>query len=123
MEGDIKKTLVLGASTNPARYSHKAIMMLLDHGYPVIPVGKRVGAVEGIDIVREPPEQEEIHTVTLYLNQNRQKEYYDYILNLRPHRLIFNPGAENKELKTLAEQQGIETVEGCTLVMLSTNTF
>lgn len=113
------KTLVLGASPNPARYSFIAVRQLLDKGHETVPVGNREGIILGLDILRGKPELEDIHTITLYLNPYRQKDYYDYILSLQPKRIIFNPGTENIELINLAKEHSIEPVIACTLVMLS----
>lgn len=118
-----KKTLVLGASTNPARYSHLAMQRLRRHGHPVVAVGRRNGQVGDVEITKEKTPWVDVDTITLYLNQFHQKEYYDYILSLKPKRIIFNPGAENDELTDLAEKNGIQTMEACTLVMLSTNQY
>lgn len=117
------KTLVLGASENPERYSNIAILRLLQHGKKVVAVGKKSGEVNGLVIQKEIPLQNDIDTVTLYLNPNNQKEYYAQILALQPNRIIFNPGTENAELETLAQNQGINTLEACTLVMLSTGQY
>ncbi len=119
----MKKTLVLGATPNPARYAYLAVMRLLRHGHAVVPLGNRQGQIEGLAIEQGRPALEGIDTVTLYLNAERQREYYDYIFSLKPQRIIFNPGAENPELRRLAEERGIETVEGCTLVMLSIGAY
>lgn len=123
MQEENKKTLVLGASTNPDRYSNIAIHRLLLHGHDVIPLGIKRGEVAGIKIVKEKIVFENVDTVTLYLNPQRQKEYYDYILSLKPKRIIFNPGAENEELESLAKANGIEANEACTLVLLSTGQY
>lgn len=119
----MKKTVVLGATPNPARYAYLATMRLAHYGHEVAPIGIREGNIDGIEIQKGMPTLEGVDTVTLYLNAGRQREYYDYILSLKPKRIIFNPGAENPELKKLAEEKGIETVEGCTLVMLSTGIY
>ncbi len=119
----MKKTLVLGATPNASRYSYLATMRLAQHGHHVVPVGIRKGEIEGIKIVEGKPEEEGVDTVTLYLGADRQAEYYDYILSLKPKRIIFNPGTENPELAQLAKEEGIETVEGCTLVMLSIGAY
>ena len=119
----MKKTLVLGATTNPARYAFLAVTKLAQYGHEVVPVGIRQGEVAGIPIRNGKPSVEDINTVTLYLGPARQPEYYDYIMSLHPKRIIFNPGTENPELEAMAEAQGIETVEGCTLVMLSIGAF
>ncbi len=118
-----KKTLVLGASDNPARYSYLAIQRLRDHGHPVVALGRRLTRVADVDIAPEKKEFENIDTVTLYLNPGNQEEYYDYILSLSPRRIIFNPGAENNILAAMARKKGIETKEACTLVLLSTNQY
>src|SRR6185503_18873114 len=115
--------LVLGASPNPARYSYLAIMRLRNHNHPVFAIGKRKGTVSGVMIETEKINFDNIHSITLYLNQDHQKEYYDYILSLKPQRIIFNPGAENEELAKLATSKGILPVEACTLVMLATNQY
>ena len=117
------KVLVLGASPNIRRFSNKAVCLLSDYEHEVVPVGIRKGAINGIDILLGKPESINIHTVTLYLGEANQKGYYNYILSLNPKRIIFNTGTENEELKKLAEQKNIETVENCTLVMLNSNIF
>ena len=117
------KTLVLGASQNPERYSNKAIVKLVAKGQEVIAIGKRAGDVNGVVIATGPVASDDIETVTLYLNPPNQKPYYDYIISLKPKRIIFNPGAENEELERLAAKEGINVLESCTLVMLSTGQY
>ena len=119
----MKKTLVLGASQNPARYSYLAIHRLRAHGHPVVAIGRRKGMVKDTEIITGTPAQEGIDTVTLYLNPTNQKPYYDYIISLKPSRIIFNPGTENEELYDLARKHHIKTQEACTLVMLSTGQY
>lgn len=118
-----KKTLVLGASDNPSRYSYLAVQRLRNHGHPVVAVGRKNTKVADVLIETEQLKFENIDTVTLYLNPLHQQEYYDYIFSLNPKRIIFNPGAENDELAEMAKQKGIQPVEACTLVMLSTNQY
>lgn len=118
-----KKTLVLGASANPSRYSYLAINKLRSRSHDVVAIGKRKGSVNGVAIETGPEPVEDIDTITVYLNQNNQKQYYDYILSLNPKRIIFNPGAENEELEKLANDKGIKTMEACTLVLLSTGQY
>lgn len=118
-----KKTLVLGASDNSSRYSYLAIQRLRSKGHDVIGIGKHTGTVEDVTIETTKQPIEELDTVTLYLNPLHQKEYYDYILSLKPKRIIFNPGAENEELKQLALQNNIQPMEACTLVLLSTGQY
>ena len=123
MDTGTKKTLVLGASDNPARYSYLAINKLRRHQHPVVAIGRKKGKVLDVDIDTEKKPQETVDTVTLYLNPTHQKEYYDYILSLHPKRIIFNPGAENDELYKLAKTNGIQPMEACTLVLLSTGQY
>jgi len=118
-----KKTLVLGASENPSRYSHLALQRLQSLDHPVVAIGKHKGMVGNTVIETEKKEWKDVDTVTLYLNPINQKEYYNYILSLKPRRIIFNPGAENEELAELATSEGIKPVEACTLVMLATNQY
>lgn len=118
-----KTTLVIGASTNPERYSNKAIKKLLANNYPVLAIGNKAGAVAEVTIAIGLPTLAQVHTITLYLNPNNQKPYYDYILGLHPQRIIFNPGTENEELEQMAKKAGIQTMEACTLVMLATGQY
>ena len=118
-----KKTLVLGASDNPSRYSYLAIQRLKKYGHPVAALGKKHTWVDDIEIEKEKKQFDGIDTVTLYLNPLHQQEYYDYIISLKPKRIIFNPGAENDELADLARQNNILPMEACTLVLLSTNQY
>ena len=118
-----KTTVVLGASANPSRYSNIAISRLRKHGHPVVAIGKRAGIVGDTTVETGARVIENPDTVTLYLNPGNQKQYYNYILDLKPKRIIFNPGTENDELKDMAEKAGIETMEACTLVLLSTGQY
>ncbi len=118
-----KKTLVLGASTNPERYSFLAVQRLTAHKHPLVAIGNKAGSIGSTEIITTHPALENIDTVTLYLNPSHQKEYYNYILSLKPKRIIFNPGTENKELFDLTLQNNIQPIEACTLVMLSTGQY
>ena len=118
-----KKTLVLGASDNPSRYSYLAVNHLREKGHDVIAIGKRTGIVNDVEIITEQKPIEGLDTVTLYLNANNQKQYYSYIFSQKPKRIIFNPGAENEELADLAKVKGIIPQEACTLVLLSTGQY
>ncbi len=118
-----KKTLVLGASPNPDRYSYLAVERLSLKNHPIIAVGHKPGKIGAIAIEKNIAVVKDIHTITLYLNSKNQEAYYDEIIALQPKRIIFNPGAENEALKKIAEENGIETIEACTLVMLSTGQY
>jgi predicted CoA-binding protein len=118
-----KKTLVLGASDNPSRYSYLAVQRLRSHGHPVVAIGRKATVVADVKVETDRSAYPDIDTVTLYLNPQHQREYYDYILSLSPRRIIFNPGTENDELAELAAAKNIQTLEACTLVMLSTNQY
>ena len=119
----MKKTLVLGASDNPSRYSYLAIQRLRSHGHPVVAIGRKNTKVNDVIIEKEKQDVHNIDTVTLYLNPTHQQEYYDYIVSLKPKRIIFNPGTENEELIRLAKENNIQPLEACTLVMLSTGQY
>lgn len=115
-----KKTLILGASSNPERYAYKATVKLKKHGHEVIPVGLRAGKIDDVEILVNNPIEENVDTITLYVGPQNQPVYYDYILNqINPKRIIFNPGTENPTLEKLAQEKGIETEVACTLVWLS----
>ena len=118
-----KKTVILGASLKSERYSNIATNRLLNHGHEIVPVGLREGMIGTAEILKGKPKITDVDTITLYLNPKRQEEYYDYILGLKPKRIIFNPGTENMALIHLAEEQGIETEIACTLVMLSVGNY
>ena len=118
-----KKTLVLGASDNPSRYSYLAVNRLRSHGHSVVAIGKKKSLVADVPIEKEKKDWKDVDTITLYLNPIHQQQYYDYILSLKPKRIIFNPGAENNELADLAIKNGITPIEACTLVLLSTNQY
>lgn len=116
-----KKTVVFGASPDPARYSYLAARMLREYGHDVVLLGHRTGMIDGQSIITEWPESiPGLDTVTMYMNATRQRQFEDYLLGLRPGRIIFNPGAENPSFAARAEKQGIETTDACTLVLLRT---
>ncbi len=119
----MKKTLIIGASTNPERYSFKAINSLVNHKHSVVAIGTKLGEVAGIKIQTKSILFDKIHTVSLYLNAVAQRDYYNYIINLRPKRVVFNPGTENQEFYQLLKANSIKYEEACTLVLLATNQY
>lgn len=119
----MKKTLVIGASTNEDRFSNMAINLLRKHDIEVVAFGLRKGTIADVEIDTERQNYNNIDTVTMYINPQRQPEFYDYILSLKPQRVIFNPGTENDEFIEILEQNNISTIENCTLVMLNNGLF
>ena len=120
----MKKTLILGASTNPGRYAFMAAQRLQSKGFPIELLGKKDGEVAGEKIKTTTEAiSKDIDTVTVYLNEQNQSEYEDFLLKMKPKRVIFNPGAENLELEMKLEKQGTEVLEACTLVMLGTGQY
>lgn len=116
-------TLVLGASPKPERYSFKAVNMLKKFGHPVLAIGAREAMIGDTKIIKGFPDSNDIDTITLYLGQKNQLGFYDYIFEINPRRIIFNPGTYNPELIKMTKEKGIEVIEACTLVMLSTGQF
>lgn len=116
----MKKTVVVGATPNPARYAYLAATMLDEYQNETILLGIQKGEIEGNKIldIRQKPSIQGVDTITLYIGPQRQPEWYDYLLSLKPKRIIFNPGTENDEFEKLAKQQGIEALQACTLVLL-----
>lgn len=119
----MKKTLVIGASENPDRYSNKAIRALTGHKHEVVAIGLREGNVAGISFNAEKKDFENVDTVTLYVGPQNQPEYYDYIIGLNPNRVIFNPGTENPAFISKLKTAGIAPEIACTLVLLATGQF
>jgi predicted CoA-binding protein len=118
-----KTTLVMGATENTDRYSNRAIRSLRKYGHPVKAIGLRAGKVDDVIIEKGTPDFSDIDTVTMYLSEKNQKQYQDYIISLKPKRIIYNPGAENPELEELASKNNIENLEACTLVLLATGQY
>ena len=117
------RTLVLGASVNSDRYSHKVVLKLLDSGIKVIPMGINQGNIADLVIVRPFEKQKNIHTVSIYITPEVQKEYYKYIINLQPKRVLFNPGTENPIFSKILQKHNIYWENSCSLVLLSTNQY
>ncbi len=119
------KTVIVGASASSHGYAALAFDRLLQHDHEVVLLGKRKGEYQGTEImdINTSPGIEGVHTITLYINPNNQQPWHQYFIDLKPKRIIFNPGTENGTLKKLAEENGIETVYGCTLVMLSIGAY
>ena len=118
-----KKTLVLGATTKPERYAFRAINALVEKGHTVLAIGQNTGEVAGVKIYTKAIPVKNIDTITLYLNPARQRDYYNYIVEAQPKRVIFNPGSENPELYQLLELNSIKAEVACTLVLLATNQY
>ncbi|MGO2358032.1 MAG: CoA-binding protein [Mesonia sp.] len=123
MKNENLKTLVIGASLKEDRYSNIAIHRLTSNHIETLAIGLRTGEVEDVTIETEHKDFKDIHTVTLYLNPKRQEAYYDYIIGLKPQRVIFNPGTENPEFYDKLKKAEIEVEVACTLVLLSTNQY
>ncbi len=118
------KTLILGATPNPQRYAFVAANRLVKSGHEIVNVGIKKGEVAGVEILNGTPELENIDTVTLYVGPKNQEPYYDWLVNeVKPRRIIFNPGTENAELSMLARKVGIETEVACTLVLLASDQY
>jgi predicted CoA-binding protein len=118
-----KSTLVIGASLKDSRYSNIAVKTLVSKKFPVTAIGLREGYIDETHVITETPKLNDIHTVTLYLGPENQKTWYNYILDLNPQRVVFNPGTENDEFRDLLSSAGIETIEGCTIVMVQAGTY
>ncbi len=117
------KTIVLGATDNPDRYSCKAVKALLRNDFEVVPVGLRNGVIKETEILTGMPPIEDVDTILIYMGAKKQAEFYDYIQNLNPKRVVFNPGAENPELEDILKGKGIKVVKDCALIMINTDTF
>jgi len=118
-----KKTVVLGATQKPEKYANIAINRLVDKGHTVIAIGQHQGEVAGVKIHTKQIPLTNIDTVTLYLNPKNQRDYYNYIIETKPKRVIFNPGTENPQFYQLLQSNGIEVEVACTLVLLATNQY
>lgn len=121
----MKKTVIIGATPNSSRYAFLAAQNLKSYKHEFVPVGIKKGEVLGepIQQISDKPAIPDVDTITMYVGAPRQEGWYDYLLSLKPKRIIFNPGSENPEFAKLAEEKGVEVVEGCTLVMLRTNQY
>jgi uncharacterized protein len=121
----MKKTVIIGATTNSTRYAFLAASMLNEYNHEFVPVGIKTGEVFGKQImnIKDKPSISSVDTVTLYIGPDHQPEWYDYVINLKPSRVIFNPGTENEEFEKLLHERKIETIEACTLVMLRTGQY
>ncbi len=118
-----KRTVIIGASDKPVRYAYKATIALQNHGHEAIPVGLRPGQINGIEITKEKLLINNVDTVTLYVGPQNQESWKEYVISLKPKRVIFNPGTENPEFEAELQKKGIETIEACTLVMLSIGNY
>ena len=121
----MKKTAIIGATTNPSRYAYLAAGMLKEYNHEIIPIGIKKGTVYGIDIlpINERPAIKDVDTITLYIGPRHQPEHYEYLLSLKPKRVIFNPGTENNEFEKLVEESGAEALQACTLVLLRSEQY
>src|SRR5687767_2591766 len=120
-----KKTVIVGASPNQSRYAFLAANMLREYDHNIVPIGIKQGEVAGEEIldIRKKPAIKDVDTITLYIGPRHQPEWYEYLLSLKPKRIIFNPGTENEEFERLAESRGIEAMQACTLVLLRSHQF
>lgn len=124
-KSEVKKTLIVGATTNPSRYAYFAAKMFAERDMEFIPIGIKKGELFGKEILdlRAKPKLKDIHTITLYIGPSHQEEWMEYLIGLEPKRIIFNPGTENPDFFKSAREAGIEVLQACNLVMLSTSQF
>jgi uncharacterized protein len=119
-----ERVIIVGASDNPERYSHRALVMLRQHGHETFPVHPKLAVIEGVPVVQDISSiQGPVDTVTMYVGPQISSGLADKLIHLRPRRVIFNPGAENPELATMLQAAGIACEDACTLVLLSTGAF
>lgn len=118
-----KKTLVFGTSLNPSKYSNFVVQKLVSQHIGTEAFGIKEGEISGVHVHAKLMPFEDLHTVTLYMNPKNQRAYYDYIISLKPKRVIFNPGTENPEFYKILKENNIEFEVACTLVLLSTNQY
>lgn len=125
MVNDKKKTVIIGASSDPSRYAFLAAQMLRQYGHPFVPLSIHEGEVLGekVQALADKPMLEDVHTITMYINSSHQKEWEDYLVSLQPKRIVFNPGAENQPFIARLKELGVEAVTACTLVMLRTGQY
>jgi hypothetical protein len=115
--------VVLGASSNPERYSYKAVSRLVSNHYDVIAIGKKEGFIGDIPVRTDQPALLNVHSVLMYVSPLHQGEIFDYVISLRPKRVIFNPGTESHEFEEMLESYNIKVVHDCSLVMLALGRF
>lgn len=123
-----KKTLILGATPNPTRYAYLAAEKLTSQNHEIVPVGIKQGEIFGRPIEVQTQTNDitihtDIDTITMYIGVRNQPEWYHYIFETKPKRIIFNPGTENPELMQMAREAGIEVEVACTLVLLNTGQY
>ncbi|MDD3148792.1 MAG: CoA-binding protein [Candidatus Riflebacteria bacterium] len=119
-----ERVVVLGASPNPERYSYKAVNMLLEYGHEVVPVHPVADKIENIPVTaRLNMVTGPVDTLTLYLSPDTLTPLENDMVNLKPGRIIFNPGTENPVLMENLRKRGMNIVEACTLVLLRTGQF
>lgn len=118
-----KKTIVIGASPNPERYAHMAVKSLQRHGHPVIALGLREGNIGETTIQTNRPILSDIDTISVYVSEKNFDNWIDYILQLQPKRVIFNPGTENEKAEKTFQNNGIQTERACTLVLLNLSIY
>ncbi|MBN8650253.1 MAG: CoA-binding protein [Cytophagales bacterium] len=121
----MKKTVIIGATTNPSRYAYLAAEMLTEYNHEIVPVGIKSGVVLGKEIlpIQSHPFIQDVDTITLYIGPQHQPEHYEYLLSLKPKRVIFNPGTENPEFEKQVEESGSEAWQACTLVLLRSGQY
>nr|WP_320118418.1 CoA-binding protein [uncultured Marinifilum sp.] len=117
------KTLVIGASTKEDRYSNQCVKLLREHNIETVALGNKAGTIKDIEIQTGRPTETNVQTVAIYLSAKNLKSYEDYIINLKPERVLFPPGTENSDFYEKAKAYGIATEEACPLVMLKTGVY
>lgn len=119
----MRKTVVIGASLKEERYSNQCVRSLRKHNIQTVAVGNKAGKIEDVEIIVGRPWESKVETVAIYLSPKNQEAYYDYIIGLKPERILFPPGTENPDFYRKANALGIETEEACPLVMLNTGVY
>ena len=115
---------IIGATEKKNRYAHKAMTALLENGHEVRLVNPYKQSVDGQKCFSTITDiKEKINTVTLYVNPKRFRDHIDEVIQVKPERVIMNPGTEDTDMEKTLEEAGIEVDRACTLVLLSTGQF
>ncbi|MFZ4714540.1 MAG: CoA-binding protein [Bacteriovoracaceae bacterium] len=122
-----ENVVILGASDNSSRYSYMAMKLLEQHGHKAILVHPRIKEVEGRKVYenleKAKSQNPKVDTLTMYVNPELSNKMMAEILELKPSRVIFNPGTENESLYEALDKAGIRYEEACTLVLLRTGQY
>jgi uncharacterized protein len=112
-----KNWIVVGDVLNPSKYAYKILNSLERDGFNVVGVNPSINNEVVYNSLRDIPYKVEV--LNLCINPYKGIKIIKEALGLKINKILIQPGAESPEILKFCTENGMQAIEGCTLVELS----